>query len=130
MILDGQELEFYKYNGEVGQLLDAVRVKINALAESWTPEQKKQCLEVRVGAWLVPSRRRWSTGGQGLGRGRLAAHAAWPSIQQQPVSTDNWQPTTEPRPTATTAGDHGDLQELWRPHALHLHPRRTLVTHE
>jgi len=47
MILDGQELEFYKYNGDVGALLDAVRVKINSLAESWSPEQKARCLEVR-----------------------------------------------------------------------------------
>ncbi|GBF99094.1 heme oxygenase chloroplastic-like [Raphidocelis subcapitata] len=45
MILDGAELEFYKYNGDVGQLLDAVRVKINELAESWTPQQKEHCLK-------------------------------------------------------------------------------------
>jgi heme oxygenase len=45
MILDNAELEFYKYNaGDVAPLLDAVRAKINALAEGWTEEQRARCL--------------------------------------------------------------------------------------
>ncbi|KAI8473643.1 MAG: heme oxygenase-like protein [Monoraphidium minutum] len=45
MILDNAELEFYKYDGEVGALLDAVRVKINELAEGWSRDQKDHCLK-------------------------------------------------------------------------------------
>eukprot|EP00955_Chlamydomonas_euryale_P059778 357494-Chlamydomonas_euryale.AAC.6 len=45
MLLDGQSLKFYQYDGEVQDLLDDVRRKINALAETWTPEQKSHCLE-------------------------------------------------------------------------------------
>ncbi|KIZ03427.1 heme oxygenase [Monoraphidium neglectum] len=45
MILDNAELEFYKYDGDVAPLLDAVRSKINALSESWTREQKDHCLQ-------------------------------------------------------------------------------------
>lgn len=45
MLLDGQSLKFYQYDGEVQELLDDVRRKINELSESWTPEQKAHCLE-------------------------------------------------------------------------------------
>eukprot|EP00877_Chromochloris_zofingiensis_P007725 jgi/Chrzof1/3205/Cz12g15230.t1_HO[v5.2] len=44
MILDGQQLKFYQWDGDVSTLLDNVRNKINVLAESWTPEQKTHCL--------------------------------------------------------------------------------------
>lgn len=45
-ILGGKELAFYAYEGgDVGQLLDAVRASINALAEGWDDAQKARCLE-------------------------------------------------------------------------------------
>lgn len=40
-----RELSFYKWEGDVAVLLDAVRAKINTLAENWAEEQKKHCLE-------------------------------------------------------------------------------------
>lgn len=45
MILDNVELEFYKYDGDVAPLLDAVRAKINTLSEHWSREQKDHCLQ-------------------------------------------------------------------------------------
>lgn len=45
MILDGKELAFYQWNGDVNEHLDGVRRTINLLAESWTPEQKEHCLQ-------------------------------------------------------------------------------------
>lgn len=44
-ILDGKELEFYKWDGELSQLLQNVREKLNKVAESWTREEKNHCLE-------------------------------------------------------------------------------------
>lgn len=43
-LLDGAQLKFYQYEGDMNELLDGVRTHINQLAESWTPEQKKHCL--------------------------------------------------------------------------------------
>ncbi|KAG1672855.1 hypothetical protein FOA52_004659 [Chlamydomonas sp. UWO 241] len=45
MLLDGEQINFYKYEGEVQELLDGVRRNINSLAETWTPEQQAHCLE-------------------------------------------------------------------------------------
>jgi len=45
MILNSKELEFYKWNGELPQLLQSVREKLNMVAESWTREEKDHCLE-------------------------------------------------------------------------------------
>ncbi|PSS13850.1 Heme oxygenase [Actinidia chinensis var. chinensis] len=45
MILDKKELEFYKWNGDLSQLLQGVRDKLNRVAESWTREEKNHCLE-------------------------------------------------------------------------------------
>eukprot|EP00873_Tetraselmis_striata_P042604 jgi/Tetstr1/462868/TSEL_007817.t1 len=45
MCLDGAELEFYKYEGDLTEMLEAVRGDINALAEAWTQEQKQRCLD-------------------------------------------------------------------------------------
>lgn len=44
-ILDKKELEFYKWDGDLSQLLQNVRDKLNKVAESWTREEKNHCLE-------------------------------------------------------------------------------------
>ncbi|RWR92523.1 putative inactive heme oxygenase 2, chloroplastic [Cinnamomum micranthum f. kanehirae] len=44
-LLDGRELEFYKWEGDVSEMLKDVRVKLNKLAEHWTREQKSRCLK-------------------------------------------------------------------------------------
>lgn len=44
-ILDNKELEFYKWDGELSQLLQNVREKLNKVAEGWTREEKNCCLE-------------------------------------------------------------------------------------
>ncbi|KAI3891013.1 hypothetical protein MKW98_007318 [Papaver atlanticum] len=45
MILEKKELEFYKWDGELKQLLQNVRDKLNIVAESWSREEKNHCLE-------------------------------------------------------------------------------------
>lgn len=37
--------DFYKWDGEVKQLLNGAREKMNAIAEGWTREEKDACLE-------------------------------------------------------------------------------------
>ncbi|XP_073066943.1 heme oxygenase 1, chloroplastic-like [Primulina eburnea] len=44
-ILDGKELEFYKWDGDLSQLLQNVRDKLNNVAQNWTREEKDHCLE-------------------------------------------------------------------------------------
>ncbi|XVE98322.1 hypothetical protein REPUB_Repub03eG0096000 [Reevesia pubescens] len=44
-ILDNKELEFYKWDGDLSQLLQNVRDKLNKVAESWTRDEKNHCLE-------------------------------------------------------------------------------------
>lgn len=44
-ILDRKELEFYKWDGDLSQLLNSVREKLNIVAESWSREEKNHCLE-------------------------------------------------------------------------------------
>ncbi|KAL3532333.1 hypothetical protein ACH5RR_005854 [Cinchona calisaya] len=44
-ILNKKELEFYKWDGDLSQLLQNVRDKLNRVAESWTREEKNHCLE-------------------------------------------------------------------------------------
>lgn len=44
-ILNNKELEFYKWDGDLSQLLQNVREKLNRVAESWTREEKNHCLE-------------------------------------------------------------------------------------
>uniref|UniRef100_A0A5B7AAG8 heme oxygenase (biliverdin-producing) n=1 Tax=Davidia involucrata TaxID=16924 RepID=A0A5B7AAG8_DAVIN len=44
-ILNNKELEFYKWNGDLSQLLQNVREKLNKVAESWNREEKNHCLE-------------------------------------------------------------------------------------
>ncbi|CAA7403191.1 unnamed protein product [Spirodela intermedia] len=44
-ILDGRELEFYKWDGDLSQLLQNVREKLNAVATGWSREEKDHCLD-------------------------------------------------------------------------------------
>ncbi|XP_028753849.1 heme oxygenase 1, chloroplastic-like [Neltuma alba] len=44
-ILNNKELEFYKWDGDLSQLLQNVRDKLNKVAEGWTREEKNHCLE-------------------------------------------------------------------------------------
>lgn len=44
-ILDKKELEFYKWDGDLSELLQNVREKLNKVAHSWTREEKNHCLE-------------------------------------------------------------------------------------
>ncbi|XAR53266.1 Heme oxygenase (biliverdin-producing) [Bertholletia excelsa] len=44
-ILNKKQLEFYKWDGDLPQLLQNVRDKLNRVAESWTREEKNHCLE-------------------------------------------------------------------------------------
>ncbi|XP_058074464.1 heme oxygenase 1, chloroplastic-like [Magnolia sinica] len=44
-ILDKKELEFYEWDGDLSQLLQNVREKLNKVAESWSREEKDHCLE-------------------------------------------------------------------------------------
>lgn len=44
-ILDKKELEFYKWEGDLSQLLQSVREKLNRVAENWSREEKDHCLE-------------------------------------------------------------------------------------
>uniref|UniRef100_A0A0C9QRB6 heme oxygenase (biliverdin-producing) n=1 Tax=Wollemia nobilis TaxID=56998 RepID=A0A0C9QRB6_9CONI len=44
-ILDGKELEFYKWDRNIKELLNGVREKLNKVAEGWSREEKNHCLE-------------------------------------------------------------------------------------
>nr|NP_001312481.1 heme oxygenase 1, chloroplastic-like [Nicotiana tabacum]AEV40787.1 heme oxygenase 1 [Nicotiana tabacum] len=44
-ILNKKGLEFYKWDGDLSQLLQNVREKLNKVAENWTREEKNHCLE-------------------------------------------------------------------------------------
>ncbi|KAK9055093.1 hypothetical protein SSX86_026173 [Deinandra increscens subsp. villosa] len=44
-ILNGKELEFYKWDGDLSQLLQNVREKLNMVAENWTRDEKNHCLQ-------------------------------------------------------------------------------------
>ncbi|MFS7934307.1 putative Heme oxygenase (biliverdin-producing) [Helianthus anomalus] len=44
-ILNGKELEFYKWDGDLSQLLQNVREKLNRVAENWTRDEKNRCLQ-------------------------------------------------------------------------------------
>lgn len=44
-ILDKEVLEFYKWDGELSQLLQNVRDKLNKVASNWSREEKNHCLE-------------------------------------------------------------------------------------
>ncbi|RDX98055.1 Heme oxygenase 1, chloroplastic [Mucuna pruriens] len=44
-LLNNKGLEFYKWDGDLPQLLQNVRDKLNKVAEDWTREEKDHCLE-------------------------------------------------------------------------------------
>ncbi|XP_065881557.1 probable inactive heme oxygenase 2, chloroplastic [Euphorbia lathyris] len=44
-ILEGRELEFYKWEGDVEELLSGTREKMNKLGEHWSREVKNKCLK-------------------------------------------------------------------------------------
>ncbi|XP_047074267.1 heme oxygenase 1, chloroplastic-like [Lolium rigidum] len=44
-LLNKKELEFYKWEGTLSQLLQDVRTKLNQVASSWSREEKNHCLE-------------------------------------------------------------------------------------
>ena len=46
-LLDGNTLKFYQWEGtkDVRELLDAVRVSMDGMANTWSEAQKKECLE-------------------------------------------------------------------------------------
>ncbi|KAG6481843.1 heme oxygenase 1, chloroplastic-like isoform X1 [Zingiber officinale] len=44
-ILDNKELEFYKWDGVLSQLLQNVRSKLNKIASGWSRDEKDHCLE-------------------------------------------------------------------------------------
>ena len=58
MILDNHPLKFYQWEGDVSVLLDAVRAKLNTLAESWTREQKDHCLQETMDTFKVGDMKR------------------------------------------------------------------------
>ena len=55
MILDGRELEFYKYDGDHKPLLEKVRETLNEVAAGWTREEKDRCLEETEQSFKVRS---------------------------------------------------------------------------
>ncbi|XP_061337401.1 heme oxygenase 1, chloroplastic-like [Gastrolobium bilobum] len=44
-LLNSKGLEFYKWDGDLSQLLQNVRDKLNKVAQEWTREEKNHCLE-------------------------------------------------------------------------------------
>ncbi len=44
-LLNNKGLEFYKWDGDLSQLLQNVRDKLNKVAEEWTRDEKNHCLE-------------------------------------------------------------------------------------
>ncbi|PON49570.1 heme oxygenase-like [Trema orientale] len=43
-LLDGMDLEFYRWEAEVSELLKGVREKLNMLGEHWSRDEKNKCL--------------------------------------------------------------------------------------
>lgn len=52
-LLDGRELEFYKWEGDVKELLGAVSESIDELAATWTAEERQACLEETARAFQL-----------------------------------------------------------------------------
>lgn len=44
-LLDGRELEFYRWNGDTQELMKNVREKLNMLGEHWSRDEKNKCLK-------------------------------------------------------------------------------------
>lgn len=45
MLLDGHELSFYQWDGDVKELLEAVRNSMDRMAAGWSAEEKQQCVD-------------------------------------------------------------------------------------
>lgn len=45
MILNGKELAFYKWDGDLKEMLAGVKDKLNKIAEGWTRVEKDHCLQ-------------------------------------------------------------------------------------
>lgn len=45
MILDGHNLQFYQWEGSLEDHMAAVKKSLNEVAEGWSAEEKKRCLE-------------------------------------------------------------------------------------
>merc|ERR1719163_539645 len=45
MLLDGRTLDFYQWEGDLPEMMAAVKADINTLAEGWTEEQRQHCLD-------------------------------------------------------------------------------------
>ena len=58
MLLDNAVLEFYKWDGDVKEMLSTVRDNLNEVAEGWTREQKDHCLQETTKSFEV----RWVSG--------------------------------------------------------------------
>eukprot|EP00249_Psilotum_nudum_P008866 c21563_g1_i1 orf=85-1038(+) len=44
-ILDGRELEFYKWDGNLQEMMAALKKKLNKVAKNWTRMEKNHCLQ-------------------------------------------------------------------------------------
>nr|BAF02519.1 heme oxygenase [Adiantum capillus-veneris] len=44
-VLGGRELEFYKWDGDLKEILAAVKEKLNKVSENWTRDEKNRCLQ-------------------------------------------------------------------------------------
>eukprot|EP00638_Chattonella_subsalsa_P005771 CAMPEP_0117752118 /NCGR_PEP_ID=MMETSP0947-20121206/11414_1 /TAXON_ID=44440 /ORGANISM="Chattonella subsalsa, Strain CCMP2191" /LENGTH=217 /DNA_ID=CAMNT_0005570697 /DNA_START=220 /DNA_END=873 /DNA_ORIENTATION=+ len=45
LLLEGRTLEFYKWDGDVIQMGEAVRIDIDKMAATWSEAEKKECLD-------------------------------------------------------------------------------------
>eukprot|EP01036_Dinobryon_divergens_P024008 gene24008-32415_t len=48
LLLDGKVLRFYMWDGDVKQLLEDAKSKIDVIAETWSAEEKQACLEETI----------------------------------------------------------------------------------
>jgi len=44
-LLDGKDLEFYQWDGDLAEMMAQVKADINRVAEGWSEEQRQHCLE-------------------------------------------------------------------------------------
>ncbi|XP_031477998.1 heme oxygenase 1, chloroplastic-like [Nymphaea colorata] len=44
-LLKNHELNFYKWDGELGQLMQNARERLNQIAQNWSTEERRHCLE-------------------------------------------------------------------------------------
>ena len=51
LLLNKKTLEFYKWDGDLNEIKDAVKASIEAMAASWTAEEKKECVDATAAAF-------------------------------------------------------------------------------